>query len=318
VTGDLLLRAAALNRPEHYFHYDRLRDNHNPRALNLLKGGIVYSNFTTTVSPRHAWEAKDAGQGHGLEPTLHAHHYKFGGVLNGVDYDVFNPETDPYIPSHYNAQSIEKKYADKRALRQRLWLAESEKPIVAFVGRLDAQKGLELVRHGIFFSLQNKAQFVLLGESPDRAINDHFWGLKRHFNDNPDCHLEIGYNPELANLIYAGSDLMLVPSRFEPCGLTQLISMRYGTVPVVRSVGGLADTVFDKDFSNRPLHERNGYVFHDPDNAGLESALRRALGCYYDFPDDFRKLMIHGMRCDYSWNLSGGHYLNIYDFIRDK
>jgi starch synthase len=318
VTGDLLLRAAAMNRPEYYFHYDRLRDNHNPRALNLLKGGIVYSNFVNTVSPRHAWEAKDAGQGHGLESTLHIHQHKFGGVLNGVDYDVYNPETDPCIPSHYSAQTIEKKYGNKQALRRRLWLAENEKPIVAFVGRLDAQKGLELVRHGIFYSLQNRAQFVLLGESPDRGINDHFWGLKRHLNDNQDCHLEIGYNPDLANLIYAGADLMLVPSRFEPCGLTQLISMRYGTVPVVRSIGGLADTVFDKDYSNLPMHERNGYVFHDADNAGLESALKRALGCYYHFPDHFRQLMLHGMRCDHSWNVSGRHYLNIYDFIRDK
>ena len=111
---------------------------------------------------------------------------------------------------------------------------------------------------------------------------------------------------------------MLVPSRFEPCGLTQLISLRYGTVPVVRSVGGLADTVFDKDFSNRPLNERNGYVFHHADNAGLESALHRALGCYYHYPAPFRQLMLHGMRCDFSWNQPGQHYLNIYDYIRDR
>jgi starch synthase len=318
VTGEVLLRATGLHRPEHFFHYDRLRDNHNPYALNLTKGGIVYSNFVTTVSPRHAWEAKDAGQAHGLEPTLHAHHYKFGGVLNGLDYEVYNPETDPHIPVHYSPQTVEQKYENKRALRQRLWLADNEKPIVAFIGRLDPQKGLDLVRHAMFYSLNNRAQFVLLGESPDRGINDHFVGLKRHFNDNPDCHLEIGFNEELSHLIYAGADLMLVPSRFEPCGLTQLISMRYGTVPIVRSVGGLADTVFDKDYSNRPLHERNGYVFHHADNPGLESALRRALGCYYSFPDHFRHLMLNGMRCDYSWKQPGQHYLNIYDYIRDK
>ncbi len=318
VTGDAILRATGLHRPEHFFHYDRMRDNHNPRALNLMKAGIVYSNFVTTVSPRHAWEAKDAGQGHGLEPTLHTYHCKFGGVLNGLDYDQFNPETDPYIPTHYNAATIEKKYENKRALRQRFWLSDNEKPIVAFIGRLDAQKGLELVRHAIFYSLNHRAQFVLLGSSPERGINDHFLGLKRHLNDSPDCHLEIAYNEELARLIYAGSDLMLVPSRYEPCGLTQLIALRYGTVPVVRSVGGLADTVFDKDYSARPQQERNGYVFHQADNAGLESALHRAFGCYYHFPEHFRQLMLNAMGSDNSWNQPGQHYVNIYDYIRDK
>ncbi len=317
-TGEQLLRATGLHRPEHFFHYDRMRDNHNPRALNLMKAGIVYSNFVTTVSPRHAWEAKDAGQGHGLEPTLHTHHCKFGGVLNGLDYEQFNPKTDPYIPAHYTADTIDKKYENKRALRQRFWLADNEKPIVAFIGRLDVQKGLPLVRHAIFYSLNHRAQFVLLGSSPERSINDHFLGLKHHLNDNPDCHLEIAYHEELAHLIYAGADLMVVPSRYEPCGLTQMIALRYGTVPVVRSVGGLADTVFDKDYSNRPLPERNGYVFHHSDNPGIESALHRAFGCYYHFPEHFRQLMLNGLRTDYSWNRPAQHYINIYDYIRDK
>ena len=318
LTGEHVLRATGLNRPEHFFNYERLRDNQNPQALNLMKGGIVYSNFVTTVSPRHAWEAKDGGQAFGLEPTLHTHHSKYGGVLNGLDYEMFNPEKDPHIPSHYSTRTIEQKYENKRALRQRLWLADSEKPIVAFIGRLDPQKGPELVRHAIFYALNHGAQFVLLGESPDKTINDHFWGLKKHLNDSPDCHLEIGYSDELAHLIYAGADMMVVPSRFEPCGLTQLISLRYGTVPIVRAVGGLADTVFDKDHSHRPLHERNGYVFHDATDAGMESALSRALGCYYQFPEHFRHLMENGMNTDYSWNHPGQHYLKIYDCIREK
>ncbi|HEU5071101.1 MAG TPA: glycogen synthase [Verrucomicrobiae bacterium] len=317
-TGEHILRATGLNRPEYFFHYDRLRDNHNHHALNLMKGGIVYSNFVTTVSPRHAWEAKDGGQGFGLEPTLHIHQCKYGGVLNGLDYEQFNPETDKHIPAHYNAQSIEQKYANKRALRQRFWLADNEKPIVAFIGRLDQQKGLELVRHAIFHSLNNRAQFVLLGNSPEHGINDHFLGLKRHLNDSPDCHLEIGYHEELARLIYAGADMMIVPSRYEPCGLTQLIAMRYGTVPIVRAVGGLVDTVFDKDHSHRPLHERNGYVFDHADNAGMESGLNRAIACYYQYPEHFRHLMLNAMRSDFSWNHPGQHYLNIYDYIRAK
>jgi starch synthase len=317
-TGEHVLRATGLNRPEYFAHYDRLRDNHNHHAINLMKGGIVYSNFVTTVSPRHAWEAKDGGQGFGLEPTLHTHQCKYGGVLNGLDYEHFNPETDPHIPSHYNAQTIEKKYDNKRALRNRFWLADNEKPIIAFIGRLDQQKGLELVRHAIFHSLNNRAQFVLLGNSPEPGINDHFLGLKRHLNESPDCHLEIGYHEELARLIYAGADMMIVPSRYEPCGLTQLIAMRYGTVPIVRAIGGLVDTVFDKDFSNRPLHERNGYVFDHADNAGMESGLNRAIACYYQYPDHWRHLMLNAMRTDYSWNHPGQNYLNIYDYIREK
>ncbi len=318
ITGPELLRATGLHRPERFLDYNRLRDNRYVNAINLLKGGIVYSNFVTTVSPRYAFETKDQGQGFGLEPTLHTHHMKYGGVVNGIDYDVWNPEIDRLIPTHYGVENIEGKYANKRALRQRLMLADNDKPIVAFIGRLDPQKGLDLLRHAIFYALERGAQFVLLGSSPDPRINGDFWGLKGMLNDSPDCHLEIGFDEELSHLIYAGSDIMLVPSRFEPCGLTQLISLRYGTIPVVRSVGGLADTVFDKDYSTHPLHERNGYVFQDYDQPGLESALGRAIACYFHHPDHFRELMKNAMRTDYSWNIPGQDYLNIYDYIRDK
>jgi starch synthase len=243
---------------------------------------------------------------------------KYGGVVNGIDYDVWNPEIDDHIPTRYGLDSIDGKYDNKRALRQRLMLADNEKPVVAFIGRLDPQKGLELVRHAIFYALEHGAQFVLLGSSPDAGINADFWGLKQMLNDSPDCHLEIGFDEDLAHLIYAGADMMLVPSRFEPCGLTQLIALRYGTVPVVRAVGGLADTVFDKDHSHRPLHERNGYVFDDYDHAGLESALGRAISCYFNHPEHFRELILNAMRSDYSWNLPGADYLNIYDYVRHK
>lgn len=318
VTGAQVLQATGLNRPEYYFHYDRLRDNFNPHALNLMKAGVVYSNFVTTVSPRHASEAKDQGQGFGLEPTLHIHHVKYGGVVNGIDYNMWNPEIDHHIPHRYGVDHIDEKYKNKKALRGRLMIADNEKPIVAFVGRLDPQKGLELIRHAIFYTLYRRGQFVLLGSSPNGQINSYFWSLKHQLNDNPDCHIEIGFNEELSHLIYAGADIMLVPSQFEPCGLTQLIAMRYGTIPVVREVGGLADTVFDKDYSYKPLHERNGYVFKDYDYSGLESALGRALSCYYDYPEHFRELMKNAMRYDYSWKNPGQDYLNIYDLIREK
>ncbi len=318
VTGAELLRATGLHQPERFFDRLRMGDHRHKDALNLLQGGVVYSNFITTVSPRYAFETKDGGQGFGLEPVLHTHHMKYGGVVNGIDYDVWNPEVDHHLPARFGVDNIDAKYDNKRALRHRLMLADNEKPIVAFIGRLDPQKGLELVRHAIFYALEHGAQFVLLGSSPDQAINNDFWGLKHMLNESPDCHLEIGFDEDLAHLIYAGADIMLVPSQFEPCGLTQLIALRYGTIPVVRTVGGLADTVFDKDYSDRPLHERNGYRFDTYDAAGLESALGRAIDCYYQFPEHFRELMKNAMRADYSWNRPGQDYLNIYDFIRNR
>jgi len=318
LTGEYALWATGLTNIAHYFNYDRLRDNFNHTAVNLMKGGIVYSNFVTTVSPAHAHEARFTDQGSGLSHTLNVHQSKFGGVLNGIDYEVWNPEIDPHIASRYNIETLDKKYENKDALRDRLWLSKDFKPIIAYVGRLDSQKGVDLIHHAIFYALRNNAQFVLLGSSPEPNINHHFWNLKRHLNDSPDCHLELGFNEELSHLIYAGADMVVMPSLFEPCGLTQMIALKYGTVPIVRAVGGLQDTVFDKDYDGRPWEARNGFVFHNADHAGLESAMHRAIALWFAYPDDFRELMIHGMQCDYSWCRPGQDYLNIYDLIRCK
>lgn len=316
VTGDSVLRQVGLN-PASYHTRDRLQDEHNHGAINLMKGGIVYSNFVTTVSPRYSEEIKHSDLGCGLQHTLWMHSMKFGGVLNGIDYSAWNPEMDRLIACRYTIESLDDKYKNKEALRNRLLLRHEFKPIVAVVSRLDRQKGVELMRHAIFYCLANGCQFVLLGSSPDPKINHEFWELKRQLNDNPDCHLEISYNEELAHLIYAGADMILIPSAFEPCGLTQMIAMKYGTVPVVRNTGGLADTVFDADYAPKPYHERNGYVFNDFDQQGLESALRRAIGLWYLYPHYFRELTLNGMRYDFSWNHPAKHYLNIYNYIKE-
>lgn len=315
ITNEHVLRATGLNRPAHFYSPDRLRDNFKHSALNLMKGGIVYANFVTTVSPQHAWEAMYTDQAMGLQHTLQVHHGKFGGVLNGIDYNVWNPEIDRLIPAHYTPDAVEPKYACKETLRDRLWLRRDFKPIVAYVGRFDRQKGVQLLQHAITYALSRGAQIVLLGLSPDPVINAQFWQLKRSLNDNPDCHIEIGWDEGLAHLMYAGADLLLMPSMFEPCGLTQMIALKYGTVPVVRAVGGLVDTVFDRDYSDRPNSDRNGYVFHNHDNAALESALNRAIGLWYTYPAEFRALMVNGMRQDHSWADPGQHYVNIYEYI---
>ena len=318
IVGENILPLTGLGRSEYFYSPDRLQDDFNPGAINLTKGAITYANFTTTVSPTHAWEVRFTEQGYGLGHTLWCFARKFGGILNGLDYGMWNPADDPYIPYTYTVDHLDAKYGNKQALRERLWLRSEYKPIVAYVGRLDPQKGVRLIRHALFDTLERGGQFVLLGSSTEAGINNQFWDLKRQFNDNPDVHLEIGYHEELAHLIYAGADLIIVPSLYEPCGLVQMIGLRYGTVPVVRAVGGLADTVFDQDFCARPPSERNGYVFQDADFSGIESALSRALGLWFDYPQAFRELIRQGMRYDYSWNHPGQHYLNVYEYIRHK
>jgi starch synthase len=316
--GADLLFATGLKWPEYYFHPDRLQDDTHRGALNMLKGGIVYANFVTTVSRHHAWEAMYTEQAHGLAQTLWTHHQKFGGVLNGIDYNVWNPEVDDSIASRYSIDSLDQKYQNKRALRERFWLRDGFKPIVAYIGRLDRQKGVHLIRHALFYSLRHGAQFVLLGPSPEPSINGEFWQLKHMLNDNPDSHMELNFDPELAHMVYAGADLVIMPSYFEPCGLVQMIALKYGAVPIVRSVGGLADTVHDRDYSRCDDERRNGYVFDHCDSGAIESALHRAFGLWHHYPGEFRRLMVNGMKHDHSWNHAGQDYVNIYDHIRHK
>jgi starch synthase len=229
---------------------------------------------------------------------------------------VWNPEIDLLIPASYTPGTIDRKYASKRALRGRLLLRDEYKPVIAYVGRVDRQKGVHLIEHALFYALARGAQFVLLGSCPEPAVSDRFWQLKHYLNDHPDCHLEIGFEEGLAHLIYAGADLLVMPSLFEPCGLSQMIALKYGTVPVVRATGGLVDTVFDRDYSARHPDDRNGYVFHQDDTHALESAMARAIGLWYSYPAEFRQLMLNGMRQDHSWAWPGQHYVNIYDHIR--
>jgi starch synthase len=317
IGGADALWGTGLNQEAYYFQYDRLRDNFNPFGINFMKGGIVYSNYVNTVSPHHAWEARFSDVSYGLGHTLEIHQNKFSGILNGVDYGVWNPTIDKFIPYQYGIDTLANKKKNKQALRQRMLLADNDKPIIAYIGRLDQQKGVHLVHHSIYYALHHGAQFVLLGSATEGAIDSWFRHEKYFLNDHPDVHLEIGFNEELAHLIYAGADMIVVPSNYEPCGLTQLIGLKYGTVPIVRGVGGLVSTVFDRDHDrDRAPEKRNGYVFYQTDVHALESAMSRAIGLYSQYPKEFEQLVQQGMEYDYSWGNSGSQYMNIYEYIR--
>ena len=312
-----ILGATGLNRPEYYYDPSRLQDNSRPDAINFMKGGIVYSNAVNTVSPHHAWEARFSEVGCGLQPTLAIHQDKFSGILNGIDYSFWSPDKDPYIPAPYSAETFQEKKLSKKALRDRLLLEDSGKPIVSFIGRLDGQKGVHLVHHAMYFALEHGAQFVLLGSATEPAIHAWFEHEREFLQDNPDCHIELSFNEELSHLIYAGADLIVVPSNYEPCGLTQMIGLRYGTVPVVRGVGGLLNTVFDWDYDQaHPPEERNGFVFYETDIVAINFAMGRALDLWHHASDYFEKLAIQGMNCDYSWKHPVEQYLEVYELIR--
>ena len=319
VTGPEVLWGTGLNNDAYYYNYERLRDNHHEGAVNLMKGGIVYANYVNTVSPHHAWEARFSDVGCGLQATLDIHHHKFGGILNGIDNDIWNPSVDSYLPYHYQPETFADKLLNKKELRERLLLRQGDKPLVCYIGRLDDQKGVHLVHHAIYHTLARGGQFVLLGSPTESAIGSWFWHEKQHLNNNPDVHLELSFNEELAHLIYAGADIIVVPSNYEPCGLTQMISLKYGTVPVVRGVGGLVNTVFDWDYDQSHLpEERNGFVFFETDNRALESALGRALDLWFKEPELFRQLALQGMTYDYSWKDPGEKYMSVYEHIRHK
>jgi len=291
---------------EKYRHWNELEDPDQHGKINFLKGGIAYADAITTVSPTYAQEILSPEGGCRLDPILRYHQKKLRGILNGIDHDAWNPNNDPYL------HPLKGKEAYKRALKEALHLAEGKKPIVSCISRLVPQKGLHLIKRAIFRTLEKGGQFVLLGSSPDPAIQASFESMKKALSHNPDVYFFLRPDEKLSHLIFAGSDMMVVPSIFEPCGLTQLIALRYGTIPIVRTTGGLADTVEDIDYSKLPLEKRNGYRFDTPDQAGIDSALDRALDCWFEDPKKWDDLKNRALKHDSSWKLPALSYDKVY------
>lgn len=310
-----------------YLQSDKLQDNLNPDLINLLKGGVVYSDFVTTVSPNYAKEVLTSEGGKGMEATLLQHQSKFKGILNGIDYSYWNPEIDRFLHAHFSARelpankkdrnTLDKKGFIKKLLREKLNLAEDHRPVVGCIARLIPQKGIDLIKHAMHRIVEKKGQFVLLGSSPIPSIDAEFHQLKQEFTDHPHISLTLHHQEELAHMIYAGSDMFIVPSIFEPCGLTQMIALKYGSIPIVRRTGGLADTIFDVDTSGKPFEQTNGYTFDYPETEAMDSTLDRAIRCWFDQPEKWRHLILNGMKIDFSWNHPSDQYLEIYQALKE-
>jgi starch synthase len=285
-------------------------------GINFLKAGIAWADRLSTVSPGHAREILTSEHGWGLEATLRRRVGDLSGILNGADYSVWDPAADPHLPRPYGArsprgESLEKGTAEARVeagrvVRERLGLPASTRPLLGVVGRLVQQKGIDILLRAAPALLDAGADLVVLGAGePDLER-----GLSELRTSRPDrIGLRLGYDEPLSHLVLAGSDLLLVPSRYEPCGLVQMYALRYGTPPVVHRTGGLADTV--RDIRDDPS-EGTGFVFSDLSAESLAGAVRRALDLRASDPKRWRRLQARGMAEDFSWDRAASAYLDLY------
>ena len=275
--------------------------------LNLLKGAILTADAVNAVSPTYAQELKNPYFAHRMEGILTQCGYKLSGVLNGIDMKLYDPAADPRIAANYTAEDVSGKAADKAELQKALGLRpEPETPIIAMVSRLVTHKGLDLIREVMGDIMELPVQFVLLG-SGDAAYEDFFRHAAERWPER--MAIRLGYDEALSMDIYAGADLFLMPSRSEPCGLSQMIAMRYGTVPIVRETGGLKDTVQPYEAWR---DAGTGFTFANYSSADMLHVIREAAYLYKDYPDAFARLRRRAMERDFSWNRSAGDYLKIY------
>ncbi len=286
--------------------------------LNLLKTGIVFADTISTVSPQYAREVQTAELGCGLENVLRQRHDRLFGVLNGIDTGVWNPQTDSFLTSNYDVENwSEGKAANKAALQQECGLTvQADAPLIGLVGRLAAQKGWSLILPVMSRWLAaHDVQWAVLGTG-EPAIEAALGQLQQQYPQRIAAHL--GFSDARAHQIEAAADIFLMPSQYEPCGLNQQYSMRYGTVPVVHRTGGLADTVLDADGPNLEQGTANGFVFDNFDYGSLESALGRAVLTLVRQTDVWRQLVRTGMTTDWSWSRSAAQYEQLYQWTRDR
>jgi starch synthase len=280
--------------------------------VNYLKAGLVYSDALNTVSERYAQEIQTDEFGHGLQGVLKSRASDLYGIVNGLDYDEWNPATDKEIPAQYTVKNHEKKSESKKTLLQELSLAyKPQTPVIGLISRLTDQKGLDLIAEIIQDFLSMDLQFVVLGTG-DLKYHTLLSDLKSQYPDK--LAVSLKFDNRLAKLIYAGSDMFLMPSRFEPCGLGQMIAMKYGTVPLVRKTGGLSDTVDNLSLDGK---KGTGFVFENYKSDELLFILRRAVEAFRQ-PKLWADLVQRDMKQDFSWDASARKYLELYGKILEK
>lgn len=280
--------------------------------VSFLKGGLVYADALTTVSPRYAREIQTKEFGCGMEGVLQTRKEDLSGIINGIDPVEWNPETDPDIPARFSSKKPEGKWLNKKVLQKENHFKVSERiPLCGMITRMAEQKGLDILAAAVEGLIKRGVQLVLLGTGEEKYQQVFRELAKRHSNQ---LAVHILFDPRLAKRIYAGSDIFLMPSRYEPCGLGQLISLRFGTVPLVRYTGGLADTV--EDF-NPQTGEGTGFVFKEHQVQAFLKTLDRALGIFGD-PNLWVKLMKNGMKKDFSWHASAKNYVELYERTERK
>ncbi len=287
------------------FTSDKFEDH---GRINFLKGGIHYADLVNTVSPTYAQETRTPEFAHGLAPYLNDKGDDYIGILNGVDYEEWNPEVDRLIPARYSYEELGGKAECKAALQKRFLLdVDPDVPLIGVVSRLVDQKGLDLLAGAIEGVVgEMRVQFAILG-SGDKGLEAYFGGLPARYPGRIGSY--IGYSNELAHWIEAGSDFFVMPSRYEPCGLNQIYSLRYGTLPIVRATGGLADTVEQYD---ETTGLGTGFKFWEPSASAVYYAVGWAVSTYYDRPEDMQRMVQRAMTRRFSWEESAESYLLAY------
>ena len=275
-------------------------------TFSFMKAGLNYADIINTVSETYAKEIQTPEYGEKFEGLLNQRKKDLYGIVNGISYDEFNPATDKKIYKNFDKNSLENKKINKNQLQKEMGLPKSDAPLIGFISRLTNQKGLDLIVEKMEEILKNDLQFVLLG-SGDEYYETLFKNYAKKYPKN--VAVFIGFNAVLAQKIYAGSDMFLMPSMFEPCGLGQIFSLRYATIPIVRATGGLADTVIDCEQNI----EGNGFSFKEYSSNELLKTINRAVNFYKKKPEKWRKLLIRAMEQDFSWNRSADKYIEIYN-----
>lgn len=282
-------------------------------SVNLLKGGILFADRLTTVSPTYAKEILTSDFGFGLQGVLQARQEKLQGIINGIDVDVWNPETDPFLPVRYSADKRAGKLQCKRALQEEFGLPSKDVPLLAVIARLTSQKGLDLVEEALPRLIDLGLQVVILGTG-DLIHESSLTKIRDQFSDRMGLH--IGFDEGLAHRIEGGADMLLMPSRYEPCGLSQLYSLRYGTVPIVTKTGGLVDTVLPLDRDGKNSDKATGFHILVPTADALVNTVREAMMAY-GRPTLWSDMVRRGMRTDVSWARSARSYEELFVNLTD-